>query len=86
MKTLLLGLVMVVALPFAPARAADDCTMRQTQIDKMYGKRFDRQAAKVRSIALEGSRLCKSGKVSEGLAKYDMAAKEGGVMMDKNKK
>jgi hypothetical protein len=80
MKALLLSLV-VVAFAAVPA-LADDCMMRQAQIDKTYGKRFDKQATKVRSIAFEGSRLCKAGKTKDGLMKYDEAAKEGGLTAD----
>jgi len=79
MKALLLGLV-AVAFAFTPTLAADDCMMRQMQIDKAYGKRFDKQATKVRSIAAQGSKLCKSGKTQDGLMKYDEAAKAGGLM------
>jgi hypothetical protein len=79
MRALLLGLV-VSAFAFTPALAADDCMMRQAQVDKAFGKRFDKQATKVRSTALEGSRLCKAGKTKDGLMKYDQAAKEGGLM------
>lgn len=82
MKALLLVLVAIV-FAAAPALAADDCMMRQTQIDKTFGKRFDKQASKVRSIAAQGSKLCKSGKTKEGLMKYDEAGKEGGLMMSK---
>jgi len=80
MKARLLVLVAIV-FAAAPALAADDCMKRQTQIDKMYGKRFDKQASKVRAIAAEGATLCRSGKTKEGLTKYDEAAKEGGVMV-----
>jgi hypothetical protein len=77
MKALLLSLV-VIAFAAVPA-LAEDCALRQAQIDKAYGKRFDKQASKVRSIAFEGSRLCKAGKTKDGLVKYDDAAKEGGL-------
>jgi hypothetical protein len=80
MKTLLLVSV-VVAFTAAPA-LADDCMMRQVQIDKAFGKRFDKQATKVRSIAYDGSRLCKAGKTKDGLMKYDEAAKEGGLVAE----
>lgn len=82
MKALLFGLVAVV-FAFTPALAADDCAMRQAQIDRAFGKRFDKQASAVRTKAAEGSKLCKSGKTKEGLMKYDEAAKAGGMMAGK---
>lgn len=85
MKTLsitLLALVMI-ALGSAPAVAADDCKMRQGEIDRAYGKRFDKQATKVRAIAAEGSKLCASGKTKEAMMKYDEASKEAGLATNK---
>jgi hypothetical protein len=74
----LLVVLMIVAFSFTPAVAADDCKMRQDQVDRAFGKRFDRQASKVRAIAAEASKLCKGGKTKEALAMYDQAAKESG--------
>jgi pentatricopeptide repeat protein len=77
MKALVVVLAMV-AFSFTPVAAADDCKMRQEQIDRTHGKRFDRQASKVRAMATEASRLCKAGNTKEALAMYDQAAKESG--------
>lgn len=77
MKAFLLAAAAVL-LAVAPAMA-DDCMMRQSQVDKSFGKRFDRQASKVRQIAMEGSKLCKAGKTKEAMMKYEEAAKEGGL-------
>jgi pentatricopeptide repeat protein len=68
----------MVAFSFTPVFAADDCKMRQDQVDRTFGKRFDRQAANLRAIAAEALKLCKAGKTKEALAMYDQAAKESG--------
>lgn len=78
MKAIVLGIA-VLALSAVPALAADDCQMRQYEIDKTFGKRFDRTAANVKALAKEGMALCKAGKKSEAMMKYDEAAKTGGL-------
>jgi hypothetical protein len=77
--TALLLVLLIVGFPLTSALAADDCKMRQEQVDRAYGKRFDKQATKVRSVAADASKLCKGGKTKEALALYDQAAKEGGL-------
>lgn len=78
MKAFVLGIA-VLALSAVPALAADDCQMRQQEIDKAFGKRVDRQAADVRALAKQGIALCKAGKKSEGMMKFDEAAQKGGL-------
>jgi hypothetical protein len=84
MRILAIGCV-VLALSVVPALAADECQMRQYEIDKTFGKRFDRTGAEVRSLGKQAMALCKAGKKSEAMKKYDEAAKKGGIVLQASK-
>jgi hypothetical protein len=81
MRTVLLSLALVtlVVMPVSAATEAEQCDMAATQIDKEYGKRFDKTAAQVRSMAAQAKALHKQGKHTEALKVYEAAAKEGNV-------
>ncbi len=83
MRTILLTLALVamVATPVAAASDAERCDMAQLQIDRAYGKRFDKQAAQVRTQQVQAQRLHKQGKHSDALKVYEAAAKTGGVTL-----
>ncbi|MGH7278147.1 MAG: hypothetical protein ACREJG_05615, partial [Candidatus Rokuibacteriota bacterium] len=77
MKPFLISLALLVVS--AGVGHAAECPLLQAQIDKVYGKRFDRQASSVRSMASEAWALHKAGKHVESERKYDEAAKAGGM-------
>jgi basic membrane lipoprotein Med (substrate-binding protein (PBP1-ABC) superfamily) len=81
MRTLLLSLAFValVAMPVSAASEAEQCDMAATQIDKEYGKRFDKKAAEVRSMEAQARSLQKQGKHAEALKVYEAAAKSGDI-------
>ena len=77
MKTIVLAASL---LAFSAAAAgAHECPALQAQIDKEFGKRFDRTAAGARSAAAEAMALHRAGKHAESVKKYDDAAKAGGL-------
>jgi hypothetical protein len=76
---ILLSLAMLMAT--ATAAIAGECPLLQAQIDKEYGKRFDKTAAAVKSMAAEAMALHRSGKHAESVQKYDEAAKAGGMTL-----
>ncbi|MGH7388537.1 MAG: hypothetical protein ACREM3_03660 [Candidatus Rokuibacteriota bacterium] len=79
MKGIVLGLGLVVAL--AGAASAGECPLLQAQIDKEYGRRFDKTAASVKSMAAQAMGLHRSGKHAESVKMYDEAAKAGGMKL-----
>lgn len=79
MKRIVMSLVMIAAA--ATAAGAGECPALQAQIDKEYGKRFDKTAASVKSIAAEAMALHRAGKHADSVAKYDEAAKAGGMQL-----
>jgi len=70
--TALLGLV-------ASPVLANECPTLQAQIDKAFGKRSDKVGASVKALAREAWALHKAGKHDEAVAKYEEAAKKGGI-------
>jgi hypothetical protein len=74
---MLLSLALLVAMP-AVAMAAQ-CTSMQAEVDKQYGKRFDRTASNVRHMAAKAAALCKSGKDADSVKAYKEAMKTGQV-------
>jgi hypothetical protein len=87
MRTVLLSLALVVlvAMPVAAATEAEECDMAATQIDREYGKRFDKKAAEVRSMASHARSLQKQGKHAEALKMYEAAAKAGDLQLKRAK-
>lgn len=83
MKTALLGIAMICALPVTAA--AFQCPTLQAQIDKEFGKRFDRTAANARSIAAQAVALHRDGKHAESVKMFDEAAKAGGLTLTHKK-
>lgn len=83
MKRILLGVILAGAV--TGVASAGECPMLQAQIDKEFGKRFDKTAAAAKSLAAEGMALHKAGKHAESVAKYDEAAKAGGIMLQHKK-
>ena len=77
MKAIVLG-VSLLALS-ASAAGAHECPALQAQIDKAFGKRFDKTAASTRSMAAEAMALHRAGKHADSVKKYDDAAKAGGM-------
>jgi hypothetical protein len=73
MKTTLIAIAMVVAMPLTAMAA--QCTSMQMQVDKEFGKRFDRTASTVRQAAKKAQGLCKSGKDAESVKVYQDAMK-----------
>lgn len=58
---------------------ANECPTLQEQINKAFGKRSDRTAASVKALAREAWALHKAGQHDESVAKYEEAAKKGGI-------
>jgi hypothetical protein len=83
MRTILLTLALValVALPVCAATEAEQCNMVSMEIDKSFGKRFDKQAANVRSMQGQAKKLQAQGKHADALKVYEAAAKEGGLQL-----
>jgi hypothetical protein len=81
MKATLLGIALLCAIP-ATAMAAQ-CSSMQMEIDKQYGKRFDRTATNVRHMAVKAAALCKSGKDADSVKMYQEAMKAGHASMKK---
>jgi hypothetical protein len=83
MQILLLSLALVtlVVMPVSAGTDAEQCNMAAKQIDKEYGKRFDKKAAQVRSIQAQARSLEKQGKHSEALKVYQAAAKAGDIQL-----
>ena len=81
MKTTLIGIALVVAMPVTAM--AFQCPSLQAQINKEYGKRFDGTASTVRRMAAEADALHKSGKHAESVKKYEEAAAAGKVTLMK---
>ena len=79
MKAILLSLALLGVL--ASAAGASECPMLQAQIDKEYGKRFDKTATGVRSMAAQAWALHRAGKHAESEKMYDEAAKAGGMKL-----
>jgi hypothetical protein len=84
MRTLLLSLALValVALPVCAATEAEQCNMASMEIDKTFGKRFDKQAANVRTLQAQAKKLQAQGKHADALKVYEAAAKEGGLHLN----
>jgi hypothetical protein len=83
MKAIVLGAALLV-ISAVPA-SAFQCPSLQTQIDKEFGKRFDRQAATARQFAREADALHRGGKHAESVKKYEEAAKAGGLTLSVKK-
>lgn len=83
MKRILLGVILVGAV--SGVASAGECPMLQAQIDKEYGKRFDKTAAEVKSLAGEAMALHRAGQHAESVKKYEDAAKAGGVTLERKK-
>lgn len=83
MKRMLLSALLLGAV--AGTASAGECPMLQAQIDKEFGKRFDKTAAEVKSLAGEGMALHRAGKHAESVKKYDDAAKAGGLTLEHKK-
>lgn len=79
MKAIVLGVSLLMVS--AAAAGAGECPALQAQIDKEFGKRFDKSAAAAKALAAEGMALHRAGKHAESVAKYDEAAKAGGIML-----
>lgn len=84
MKIFLLGVALLMAS--AAVASASECPLLQAQIDKEYGRRFDRSAAGVRNTAAQAWALHRAGKHDDAEKKYDEAAKMGGVKLMHKKK
>ena len=78
-KVMLLGIAMIVAMPVTAM--AGQCPLLQAQIDKEFGKRFDRTASTTKQLAAQANALHKSGKHAESVKKYEEAAKAGNVKL-----
>ena len=74
---ILLSLAMLMAT--ATAAIAGECPLLQAQIDKEYGKRFDKTAADVKSMAAEAMALHLSGKHAESVEALTKAEKILGI-------
>ena len=83
MKRILLSVVLLGAV--AGSASAGECPMLQAQIDKEFGKRFDKTAAAARSAAAQGMALHRAGKHAESVQKYEEAAKAGGMTLERKK-
>jgi hypothetical protein len=79
MRTVVLGLA-ILGLS-ATVASASQCPLLQAQVDKEFGKRFDRQAAQARATAAEGWALHRAGKHADSVKKYEEAAKAGGLKL-----
>ena len=79
MRAIVLGAALL-AMSAVPA-SAFQCPTLQAQIDKAFGKRFDRQAAGARQMATQAAALHKAGKHAESVAKYEEAAKAMGITL-----
>ena len=77
MKTLLI-VVAVVGFAVSPV-LANECPTLQAQIDTAFGNRADGMAANAKALAAEAWALHQAGKHAESVAKYDEAAKAGGM-------
>ncbi len=80
MKAMLLGMAFVVAS--AATAVAAECPAVHAEVQKMYGKRFDKKAASVREADTQAMRLEKAGKKQEAMMMCDKIAKES-LMMKK---
>jgi len=65
--------------------SAFQCPQLQAQIDKEFGKRFDRTATTARSTAAEAAALHRAGKHAESVKMYEDAAKAGGLKLSEAK-
>jgi hypothetical protein len=65
--------------------SAFQCPKLQSQIDKEFGKRFDRTATSARSVAAQAAVLHKEGKHAESVKMYEEAAKAGGLKLTETK-
>lgn len=81
--TALIALVVVLGSPLLVA--AFECPKLQAQIDKEYGKRFDRTASTVRTMAEQATALHKAGKNTESQKMCEAAAKEAGLKLSEAK-
>jgi hypothetical protein len=61
--------------------SAFQCPKLQAQIDKEFGRRFDRTASSTRNMAAQAAALHKTGKHAESVQKYQEAAKAGGLQL-----
>jgi hypothetical protein len=61
MKTPLLGIALVLALPLTAL--AGQCPALQAQVDKQLGSRFDAQATNARHMAAQANDLHKAGNI-----------------------
>lgn len=83
MKTPLLGIALVLALPLTAL--AGQCPALQAQVDKQLGGRFDAQASGARHMAAQANDLHKAGKHAESVKKYEEAAKAGNIKLEMKK-
>ena len=81
MLLLSLALVSLMVMPVMAATEAEQCDMASKQIDKEFGKRFDKKAAEVRSMTAHARSLQKQGKHAEALKEYEAAAKAGNIQL-----
>jgi hypothetical protein len=77
MKQLLMAVVVVGLV--AGGAFANECPSLQAQIDTELGNRADEQAAAAKALAQEAWALHEAGKHAESVAKYNEAAKAGGI-------
>lgn len=81
MKALLLGMALVVAS--AATAVAAECPAVHAEVQKMYGKRFDKQASTIRQADTQAMMLEKAGKKQEAMMLCEKIAKDGGLMLKK---
>jgi hypothetical protein len=74
------ALVLMCAWPLSAS--ASQCPTLQAQIDKEFGKRFDRMATDVRTTAAQAAALHRAGKHAESMKMYEDAAKAGGLKLN----
>lgn len=77
--------VLVVMCVWPLSASAFQCPKLQAQIDKEFGKRFDRTASGVRSTAAQAAALHRAGKHDESVKAYEEAAKAGGLKLSEAK-
>ena len=83
MKALVLAFAVVAAT--ASLASAFECPTLQQQIDAAFSNRADGAAAQARALAAEAWALHQAGKHAESVAKYDEAAKAGGIKLTHKK-
>jgi hypothetical protein len=70
---------MLVVLGSPLAVTAYECPKLQAQVDREYGKRFDRTASTVRTMAKQAAALHKAGKDAESKKMCEETAKATGM-------